>query len=35
MRAVTAYLPPDQRTDVLNEHGRRLASKADEIARAR
>ena len=35
MRAVTAYLPADQRTSVLNEHGRYLASMADELARAR
>lgn len=35
VRAVTAYLPPDQRTAVLNEHGRALASLADDLARAR
>jgi len=35
MRAVTAYLPADQRTAVLNQHGRWLASQADELARAR
>lgn len=35
LRAVVTHLPEDQRTEVLNEAGRHLASRADEIARSR
>lgn len=35
VRAVTAYLPADRRTAVLNKHGQELASVADDLARER
>ena len=35
LRAVAAYLPPDQRTEALNKAGRWLATEADELARKR
>lgn len=35
LRAVAAYLPEDQRTQVLNNAGQDLASRADQLARSR